>query len=710
MTTLHRLTSVALLAAGLSTAAAQAPKALDRAPRSANPYTAFLPAGVVPDYAYWDTALAREATARMARLGPARRAALVYDEVEAADARGANDDFDTAEVIGGFGTSADAALRIRGGFAPAFDGTPVETTPFPEEDGSIGTASDTGLSNGAAIVIRGAVLGDGAFGATTGDFDFYAVTVDDSEPTLIVDIDTPTGDLDPTLTVIDAAGNVGAFNDDTDGLDSYIEVKLPGAGTYYVIVSSYDSAPGDVTDPASGDGANTTGPYDLLIGLGAIDQDAYAFDLRAGDIIGVGDGTGGVASVELYAPDGELRIGSQQDLSGIYPTDSPLLGAGASLASAAFVAPADGRYRLLVKGSGPYEVGVLAFRPRLEADPAVERQTLFIDFDGATIDAVSLFGGGNATATLSPLSAFLPGWGLEASDEDALIDAILASLEETLRDDFLTAGNNRASSVEILNSRDHADPFGQPGVSRLIVGGTIDELGIETIGIASTIDPGNFGLEDTAVTLLDLLSIADPTDDSFPNSLNQYAVAGGATRIDVVAQGVGNITAHEAGHFLGLFHTDQFNDVPNIIDQGGNLANTVGVGADLTLGTADDVDVDFVPDEFVAGEGLIGIEDGTNAIAFALSTRLPVSVVDGPAAAVVRAYPNPVVAGAGLRVEAGTEGRVVLYDALGRLAARASVDAAGAATIRTEGLAPGAYFVRIDDGADVRVVPVTVVR
>ena len=40
----------------------------------------------------------------------------------------------------------------------------------------------------------------------------------------------------------------------------------------------------------------------------------------------------------------------------------------------------------------------------------------------------------------------------------------------------------------------------------MIVGGTIDQSGIPTIGIAQYIDPGNYGHEDSALVLLDVLS------------------------------------------------------------------------------------------------------------------------------------------------------------------------------------------------------------
>jgi hypothetical protein len=151
----------------------------------------------------------------------------------------------------------------------------------------------------------------------------------------------------------------------------------------------------------------------------------------------------------------------------------------------------------------------------------------------------------------------------------------------------------------------------------VIVGGTIEELGIGTIGIAQTIDVGNFDQTESAVTLLDLLSA--PGDN--PNSLNQFR--GPETDVlALVGTGVGNITAHEAGHFFGNFHTEQFETPPNIQDQGGNLANTVGVGPDGIFGTADDIDVDSGEDLFVPSEGFTGIEETLNTIAFGLSSGL----------------------------------------------------------------------------------------
>lgn len=240
---------------------------------------------------------------------------------------------------------------------------------------------------------------------------------------------------------------------------------------------------------------------------------------------------------------------------------------------------------------------------------------MFIDFDGAAID-LSIFGGAPDERVLSPLQVFLGNWGLQPSDENAVIDAIIEVTVENLQRDIIAMGFNPQFDIEILNSRDHADPFGQPNVSRVIVGGTIAESGIETIGIAQSIDVGNFATAETGLVLLDVLS----GTSGEPASVNTFPIAASASIIDFIGIAVGNIVAHEAGHFFGNFHTDQFNASENIMDQGGNPAGTFGVGDDNTFGTDDDVDVDFGLDDYVPNEGLIGIEDTLNVIAFGLTS------------------------------------------------------------------------------------------
>src|SRR5262249_52817956 len=121
--------------------------------------------------------------------------------------------------------------------------------------------------------------------------------------------------------------------------------------------------------------------------------------------------------------------------------------------------------------------------------------------------------------------------------------------------DFQITGRAGEFQIEILNSRDHADPFGlYPNVSRVIIGGTREEFGPKTvIGMAPTIDVGNFDTSETAVALLDYLS-----DPDIPFSLHYVPRADGATMIDLIGVYVGNLVSHEAGHFFGNWHTDPF--------------------------------------------------------------------------------------------------------------------------------------------------------
>ncbi|WP_329352189.1 hypothetical protein OG226_43580 [Streptomyces sp. NBC_01261] len=198
-----------------------------------------------------------------------------------------------------------------------------------------------------------------------------------------------------------------------------------------------------------------------------------------------------------------------------------------------------------------------------------------------------------------------------------VIDAVVASVKVNIATDLAAKGTDPHLAVRVLNSRDDPDPFDQPNVSRVVVGGTIAESGIPTIGIASSIDPGNYGHEDTALVLLDLLSAAAPN----PNSLNTY-LGPQSDKIGFIGRGLGNSITHEIGHFSGNWHTDQYDDTANLMDQGGGIAQTLGIGADGIGGTADDVDVDFTTDSYTPQEPFSGFEDTLNTTAWAYSRGL----------------------------------------------------------------------------------------
>jgi hypothetical protein len=278
-------------------------------------------------------------------------------------------------------------------------------------------------------------------------------------------------------------------------------------------------------------------------------------------------------------------MGSSIDASGSYGTASVLPGGGN--ASVDLVAPKNGRYYLAVtNGVGAYSITLEAYRGGTETDKAGTVQTIFLDFNG----------------------------GLKPSDENKVINAVVATVKENLAKDLAAKGNNPNFAVRILNSRDNADPFGQLNVSRVVVGGTIAETDIPTIGIAQSIDPGNFSQEETAIIMLDLVSAPAPN----PNSINSY-LAPTSDKIGFIGRGLGNIIVHEAGHFSGNWHTDQHNDVASLMDQGGNIAQMFGVGPDGVGGTADDVDVDFVTDAYTTDAPFTGVEDTMSKTAWAYS-------------------------------------------------------------------------------------------
>lgn len=360
------------------------------------------------------------------------------------------------------------------------------------------------------------------------------------------------------------------------------------------------------------------------------DTDWFAFDLRAGDVFDARINGPLAATFDLSILDVNRRevAGNTGPTLPAYPIDSPLnVGGFNPNVDLAFVAPATGRYYARVSnGDSAYTLTMRVRRPELELQPVGTKQKLFLDFDGEMIRRDIFDPATPGTARLSPLVDFLPGWGLTEADENRVIDKII----QVFKTKFFgtnaisgTGGNGWYTStgvagqfdLEILNSRDHADPFGQPNVSRIIIGGTTNELAITTIGIAQSIDVGNFATEESAVVLLDLIN---PTWGPTPR-------AGNVPLEDVLVTAIGAVTAHEAGHFFGAWHTLNNNTAHQIMDTGGTiqgLNNLIGVGADGIFGTADDEFIPFGTDvyDFSAGYIEFGRQNSAATLAFGLST------------------------------------------------------------------------------------------
>ncbi|HEY1378503.1 MAG TPA: hypothetical protein VGF55_17015 [Gemmataceae bacterium] len=360
-------------------------------------------------------------------------------------------------------------------------------------------------------------------------------------------------------------------------------------------------------------------------GLG--DRDWFRLQLQPGDVVGTAvTGRDGLnPALRLVDAAGTLLV-ANDDANGSghthLPRESPLPAARRAETDAEvyYVISTAGMYFLEVSASGDagvgkYDLDTMVARPGMESRPAGAKQILYLDFDGATVNFNKFAGnpirGGR---TLIPLAAVLPDWGLTAADLNAVIDGVVSQVTDKLFTYVRANGLNPTTGVEIWNSRDHADPGNDPLVSRIVVGGKGGEPGFDpgTGGIAQDIDVGNFKTDDMAVVLGDIITSA----------LQLIPIQAPATVRDFAVAGIADLVAHEAGHILGCFHTEQDEadptaGIPNLMD---HAASWHSVGPDHVFGTADDGDVQFGVDEYSSADPYRGRNDTLNTVAFGLST------------------------------------------------------------------------------------------
>lgn len=618
----------AALDLGIQVAPKGEPASLAKGAVTPNPWLANLPDITDADYFSWNKRMhdAAEVRASSAKLAANRRLAtaalppaVVHDEEEPAGTAGSNDTAPNAEPVPELGTGAarNPRVRILGALANLAGGTP-RTITTAEDQGSIDTATDTAIA-GSGAVRTTSIIGDGPHGSTTGDgsndFDFYKVTVATGQSILANTEGTPAG-LDTVLAVYAADGTpVAADDDGGTGVLSNLVYSPEAPGDYYVLVAGYDffgPLPNDPFDSGSGNGGGDEGNYALAISVQQVDRDFYSVRLRPGDTVGA-VGNGVATGLTVTTPSGELRVGGVgTDASSLYPPTSPLPGGGNT--AIAYVAEEAGWYAVEVSGTvGSYDVSVEAYRPGTRGDRG-RRQVVLLDFAPGRVNSGTW--GGPGVRDVSPFSSFVPKWGIARADarrvENRIVNQVRANLQAEI------AGTNPTVNVDVLNARGNEDLLGQENVSRIYIAGTIAETGLNTIGVAQYIDPGNYGHQDEAIVLLDVLSApAGPA-----SSLNTY-LSDASDRIRFVSGAVANVTAHEVGHTIGNYHTDNANDVHNMMDSGGaNFGqNLYGVGPDNLGGTADDENIEFHLDTYSPIEGFENEEDTENVTSWAYAGR-----------------------------------------------------------------------------------------
>lgn len=425
--------------------------------------------------------------------------------------------------------------------------------------------------------------------------------------TLTIDL-SPKGELVPNILLYDADGElvVGAQDLTTGTGEAHLSHPVKEGGEYYVAVGQH--YPQDPFDPTSGPGTLTEGPYDLDIsrqGRRTADTDVYALPLRKGDVVGTTvDGAAG--RVALHDARGRLVQASATDVGSVYPDDSPLPRGGN--ATADHVVERSGLYFLAVSdGAGDYSATVRASRP-----PATKRpQTIYLDFSGPRFDN-RVFGEAAVDPGMkkvSPMRDSLKNWGLTAADERKVIRQTTKRVRETLREDI------PGSRVRVVSSLEQPDLAGRPGVSRVIVGGSAEQAGVmPSFGVSGSVDPGNFEREDTAIVLPEPMGTGDE-----PPSLNAF-LTDDSGRVRAVSQTLGNVAAHEAGHFLGNHHTDDEDDHTHVMNTG-NLLHFFAFGEDRVSGTPDDDRIAMGESRYDPLQGLMGRQHTTARTGAALRSR-----------------------------------------------------------------------------------------
>ncbi len=387
------------------------------------------------------------------------------------------------------------------------------------------------------------------------------------------------------------------------------------------------------TGPSNNSTVTIGGTLNTNLAQNRFDVDYYAADLRAGDIINVELSTNfALFDVSMWNTSGVELIGTTSNqLFGIVPSSSPLSNVGPAVSFATII-PADGRYYFRVgDGAGSYTLRLKALRSTFEAEAIGTKQTLFLDFDGAIIDG-GIFGV-PGSKRLPSLEQTLEQFGFTSIDVDNLITATVARVKKNYQTYVATLGNNGYFNsdgigghfdIQILNSRDNADVWGNPNVSRVIVGGGAADLGISTRGIAQSVDTGNFLREETAVVTPEAYFLE--LVDTIPRAPTK-------TLIDVLSTAMGNTISHEAGHYFGARHQDSTDRTITLMDEGGQPLATsrVGVGPDGIFGTDDDIDVHFAKDRYSLAEGLTGVVNHAISTSFALSTGMVGATIAGTA-------------------------------------------------------------------------------
>lgn len=165
------------------------------------------------------------------------------------------------QMTGGANVQGDLNLQVLdpGDFSVLATGQPEPfIVPSTEANDSITEANDTGLVQPGAVAID-SMIGDGAFGATSGDYDFFSFQAGTGQK-ISVDVNAFVvgSGLDSMILLYDSAGNaLGVVDSAGAGSNETLSYVTDKADSYYVAVAAWESGePGDPFTAGTGQGSD----------------------------------------------------------------------------------------------------------------------------------------------------------------------------------------------------------------------------------------------------------------------------------------------------------------------------------------------------------------------------------------------------------------------------------------------------------------------